>query len=202
MRRTSSASRELKASPSSACQGKSAAGMACSSSRPPIRARAVASGSAPLSASATAWAMSDEREVVGEPRRGAQLVGVRSLHELVGRAAGEPSARAEIAAVSHSRPVYAGPRLASGKVGYCPSCTPPMRSDLKTSRSSAMVRRGRSATSGRAATSPATASASCSTSRWTRVAAPTSSAPPTRSSTTSCATRRAPAASSATPTRT
>lgn len=50
-----------------------------------------------------------QREVVCEPRGGAQLVRIRGLHELVGRAAREPSARAEIAAVSHAEPVYAGP---------------------------------------------------------------------------------------------
>ena len=61
-----------------------------------------------------------QREVVGEPRRRSQLVRVGRLDELVGRAAREPPARAEIAAVSHARPVYAGPRRAPGRGGILP----------------------------------------------------------------------------------
>jgi hypothetical protein len=46
-----------------------------------------------------------QREVVGEPWRRSQLVRVGRLDELVGRAARESPARAEIAAVSHAEPV-------------------------------------------------------------------------------------------------
>ena len=167
MRRTSSASRELKASPSSACQGNSAAGMACSSSRPPTSVRAVAAGSAPPSASATAWAMSESERSWASRGAARSSWAYAASTSSSARAASEPSARAEIAAVSHAQPVYAGPRPASGKVGYCTACIPPTRSPPKTSPSSATASRRRSTTSGRAATSPATGSASSSPSRWT-----------------------------------
>ena len=100
-RRSSSASRALKASPSVGSHGNSSPGIACSSSRP--RRSACASSPREVAALDERDGVREigERQAAREPRAVRALGGVRGGDELAGRAAAEPPAAPQLVGVGH-----------------------------------------------------------------------------------------------------